>query len=53
MAKPIKEIPILYGEEAREFEKRMKNVVPLSEEVRKKILKDYEFMRKKCTNCEF
>lgn len=53
MAKPIKETPILYGDEAREFEERAKNIVPISEKERKKIKNDYDFMRKKCTNCNF
>jgi len=53
MARPIKETPILYGEEARLFELRMMNVQRLSEERRAKILADYEFMRKRCVNCTF
>ena len=34
MARPIKETPILYGEEARKFEESMKQVRPLSDEKR-------------------
>jgi len=44
---------MLYGEEARKFELRMMNVTRLPEERRAKILADYEFMRKRCTNCTF
>ena len=32
MARPIKETPILYGEEARKFEMRMQNPTPVSQE---------------------
>lgn len=53
MARPIKETPILYGEEARLFELRMMNVQKLPEERRAKILADYEFMRTRCVNCTF
>lgn len=53
MARPIKETPILYGEEARKFELRMQNVTRLPEERRAKILADYEFMRNRGTNCTF
>ena len=53
MAKPVKETPILFGEEARQFEVRMLRPKPLSAERRKRILRDYEFLRKKCVNCSF
>ncbi len=53
MARPIKETPILYGEEARKFELRMQNVTRLPEERRAKILADYEFMRNRGINCTF
>ncbi|MBO4906566.1 MAG: hypothetical protein J5486_05975 [Bacteroidaceae bacterium] len=53
MARPIKETPILFGEEARQFEMRMMNPKLLSEEKRERILRDYEFMRSKCVNCSF
>ena len=32
MARPIKETPILYGEEARKFEMRMLNPTPVSQD---------------------
>ena len=44
MARPIKETPILFGEEARRFEERMKNVKPLSKERIAEIRRDYEYM---------
>ena len=53
MARPIKETPILYGEEARNFELRMQNVSRLSAEKREKITADYEFMRNRGVNCSF
>ena len=42
MARPIKETPILYGEEAREFEENMKQVRPLSDEKLAQIKRDYD-----------
>ena len=53
MAKPVKETPILFGEEARQFEVRMLRPKPLSAARIAKIKRDYEFMRKKCVNCSF
>lgn len=53
MARPIKETPILYGEEAKKFEMRMLNPEPVTEERRTRISKDYEFMRSRCVNCSF
>lgn len=53
MARPIKETPILYGEEARKFELRMQNPKQLSSEERARIMRDYKFMRSKCVNCSF
>lgn len=44
MARPIKETPILYGEEARQFEERMKHVRPLSDERIAEIKRDYEYI---------
>jgi len=45
MARPIKETPILYDEDAYRFEMAAHNVVPLPEEEREKIEKDYEEVR--------
>ena len=53
MAKPVKEPPILFGEEARQFEVRMLHPKPLPHARVKAILHDYEFLRKKCVNCSF
>ena len=53
MARPIKETPILYGAEARQFEMRMMNPEPVSKERQEAIYRDYEFMRTKCVNCSF
>ena len=53
MARPIKETPILYGEEAHKFEMRMQSPEPVSQERHERIVKDYEFMRNRCVNCSF
>lgn len=53
MARPIKETPILFGEEARQFEMRMMNPTLLSAKRRERIRSDYEFLRSKCVNCAF
>lgn len=53
MARPIKETPILYGEEARKFETRMMNPEPVSREWLESMKRDYEFMRSRCVNCSF
>ena len=46
MARPIRETPILYGEDARRFEEEIKRVESMSDEERKsnreQLLKDYE-----------
>ncbi len=53
MAKPVKETPVLYGEEARQFEVKMLHPKPLPPERAERILRDYEFLRRKCVNCSF
>ena len=53
MARPIKETPILYGEEARQFELRMMNPPRMSKEWMERMKGNYEFMRKRCVNCTF
>lgn len=53
MARPIKETPILYGEEARRFEMQMMNPSPVSKERKESIMRDYNFLRTKCVNCSF
>ena len=46
MARPIRETPILFGEDARRFLEAMQNVKPEPSEVRARILRDYELMKK-------
>lgn len=53
MARPIKETPILYGEEARKFETRMMNPPRLPAEQIERMQRDYEFLRSRCVNCTF
>lgn len=53
MARPIKETPILFGEEARRFEMQMLNPRPMSTEQKTRMLSDYEFLRSRCVNCAF
>ena len=48
MAKPIKETPILYDEDAYRFEMAAQHVVPLPEEEREAIWKAYEGVRSWC-----
>ena len=45
MAKPIKETPILFGEDARRFEARMKEKRKESAEDRKRRLMIYEMLK--------
>jgi hypothetical protein len=42
MARPIKETPILFGEEARRFEERMKNPPKISPEKKQQMKAAYE-----------
>lgn len=46
MALPIKPTPILFGEDARRFEKRMKEKRKEDPEARKERLADYEAVMK-------
>ena len=46
MARPIKETPILYAEDARRFEERMKEKRHEDPEKREKRLRDYEMIMK-------
>ncbi len=46
MAKPIKETPILYDDDAERLEMAAHNVVPLTEKERKEIIKAYEYVKK-------
>ena len=49
MARPIRETPILLGKDARLFEKKMREVKPLSEERCKEMRKQYESFLNKVT----
>lgn len=42
MARPIRETPILFGEDARKFEERMKNPPRVTQAEKKRIMKAYE-----------
>ena len=44
MARPIKETPILYGEDARVFEARMENLPKESREKMEEINRDYNYI---------
>jgi hypothetical protein len=46
MARPIKETPILFGDDARRFEARMQNPPKVSPEQRAQIRKSYETVMK-------
>lgn len=55
MARPIKETPILTGDDAERFVNNMLSVEKLSKEVRvankKRLMADYEAARKRITIC--
>lgn len=53
MARPIRETPILFGDEARRFETQMLNPKPLSAERQARMQSYYEFLRSRCVNCAF
>lgn len=53
MARPISETPILFGEEARQFDLRMMNPPRISSKLRSQIMRDYEMMRGLGVNCSF
>ena len=46
MARPIRETPILFGEDARRFLTRMQERHPESPEVRARRLRNYELMKR-------
>ena len=50
MARPIRETPILHGEDARRFEERMKHPRKVSEAERQRVKKNYELVMKAATN---
>lgn len=45
MARPIRETPILHGEDARRFEERMKNPPKETKEQRERREKNYEYIK--------
>ncbi|MBQ4389080.1 MAG: hypothetical protein II824_03795 [Bacteroidales bacterium] len=49
MAKPIKETPVLYDEDAYRFEMAAHNVTPLPKERQEEMWKTYERLKKCCT----
>lgn len=49
MARAIRETPVLRGEDARRFEKAMREVQPYSKERRDAMRKEYEEFRSKLT----
>ena len=50
MARPIRETPILFGEDARMFEERMKCPRKVSKEELDRVKKNYEFVIKAAQN---
>lgn len=50
MARPIKETPILFGDDAKRFEQRMQNPPKVSAEKREEIRRSYETVRKMMVN---
>jgi hypothetical protein len=49
MARPIKDTPILYGEDARRLTEAMENVVPISKERREKMKEAYAWFKRVAT----
>ena len=50
MARPIRETPILFGEDARRFEELIKHPRKISSEEKERRRKNYEFVMKAATN---
>lgn len=46
MARPIKETPVLTGNDAKRFEERLKAVKPVSENERERLKESYEIFKK-------
>jgi hypothetical protein len=46
MAQPIKETPVLYGKDARLFERRMKECKPVSPERKAEMERNYAIFKK-------
>lgn len=51
MARPIKDTPVLTGEDARRFMKEIENPVRVSEEERRKSYEDYILLKSICIDC--
>jgi hypothetical protein len=49
MARPIKDTPIISGEDARRLTEAMENVVPISKERREKMKEAYEWFKSRAT----
>ena len=50
MARPIRETPIMFGEDARRFGEKMKSPRKVSKEERERRRKNYELVMKAATN---
>ena len=50
MARPIRETPTLFGEDAHRFEERMKKPRVVSKEERERVKRNYELVLKAATN---
>ena len=50
MARPIAETPILFGEDARRFEERMRHPRKASAEERAQVKADYEWLKSMFVN---
>ena len=49
MAKPIKETPIIFGEDAKRFNQSIKDVKPASDDEKRRIKEAYENIKKIAT----
>lgn len=45
MARPIKDTPTLYGEDARRFERMIANPKPIRKEVCERMIRNYELIK--------
>ena len=50
MARPIRETPTLFGEDASRFDERMKMARDVSKEERERVKRNYELVLKAATN---
>jgi hypothetical protein len=49
MARPIKDTPIIWGEDAKRLTEAMKNVQPITKEEREEMKKAYEWFKRIAT----